>query len=67
MTCILGRREYSLRLKKSVVFYLQTSCLIIRLIQFFLINIIYFVITYFIIRYILIMIYLFYNLYKNFE
>ena len=53
--------------KKSVVFYFQTSCLIIRLIQIFYINIIYFVMTYFIIKDTLIIIYLFYNLHKNFE
>jgi len=55
---------YSLRLKKSVVLEFQTSCLIIRLIQNFYINIIYFVKTYFIIKDILLMIYLFYNYIK---
>ena len=55
---------YSLRLKKSVVLEFQTSCLIIRLIQNFYINIIYFVKTYFIIRDILLMISLFYNYIK---
>jgi hypothetical protein len=58
---------YSLRLKKSVVLEFQTYCLIIRLIQIFCINIIYFVMTYFIIRDTLIMIYLFYNLHKIFK
>ena len=58
---------YSLRSEKSVVFYFQTFCLTIRLIQIFCINIIYFVMTYFIIRDTLIIIYLFYNLHKNFE
>jgi hypothetical protein len=58
---------YSLRPKKSVVLEFQTSCLTIRLIQIFFINIIYFVITYFIIRDPLIIIYLFYNLHIIFE
>jgi hypothetical protein len=58
---------YSLHPKKSVVLEFQISCLTIRLIQNFFINIIYFVMTYFIIRDPLIMIYLFYNLYKIFE
>ena len=58
---------YSLRHKKSVVLEFQTSYLIIRLIQNFYINIIYFVKTYFIIRDTLLMIYLFYNLHNIFE
>jgi len=58
---------YSFHSKKSVVLEFQTSYLIIRLIQKFYINIIYFVKTYFIIRDTLLMIYLFYNLYKIFE
>jgi len=58
---------YSIRPKKSVVLEFQAFCLIIRLIQNFYINIIYFVKTYFIIRDTLLMIYLFYNLYKIFE
>ena len=58
---------FSLRPKKSVVFYFKKSCLIIRLIQIFYINIIYFVMTYFIIRDNLITIYLFYNLHKIFK
>jgi len=58
---------YSLRHKKSVVLEFQTSYLIIRLIQNFYINIIYFVKIYFIIRDTLLMIYLFYNLHNIFE
>jgi len=59
--------SYSPRPKKSVVLEFQTSYLIIRLIQFFYINIIYFVKTYFIIRDTLLMINLFCNLHKIFE
>jgi len=58
---------YSLRPKKSVVLEFQTSYLIIRLIQIFYINIIYFVKIYFIIRDTLPMTNLFYNLHKIFE
>jgi len=58
---------YSLRPKKSVVLEFQTSYFIIRLIQIFYINIIYFVKTYFIIRDTLLIINLFCNLHKIFE
>ena len=58
---------YSLRSKKSVVSEFETSCLIIRLIQNFYINVIYFVKTYFIIRDTLLLIYLFYSLHKIFK
>jgi hypothetical protein len=51
----------------GVVLGFQISCLTVRLIQNFSINIIYFVMTYFIIRDTSMMIYLFYNLHKIFE
>jgi len=53
--------------QKSVVLEFQTFYLIIRLIQNFYINIIYFVKIYFIIRDTLLIIYLFYNLHKIFK
>jgi hypothetical protein len=48
--CII-KAIYLIRLKISDVFYFETSCLTVCLIQNIYINIIYFVMTYFIIRY----------------
>jgi hypothetical protein len=64
-TCHLQHAYYILS-KKSIVLEFQTSCLIIRFIPNFYINIIYFVKIYFIIKDILLIIYLFYNLHKIF-
>ena len=56
---------YSLRPTNNCIFYFYGSCLIFRLIQKNLINIIYFFMTYCIVRYIFIMICLFYYLHKK--